>query len=169
MVTLFGWISSVIIILGFYDSLHLLGYSDKYMYSNVSELNDMLLSVHHLYTEFRSLCNVSASFSQSTSLPICVSSAKLDRKDATTSSSMSPINMRNIKGPRTDPWGTLYIPFNSDTKPLVCSKWPQWCQLSNEPLMKGVRSIVFRRSYAEIKLGDHLRGLTSKTYDGKAI
>ena len=79
------------------------------------------------------------SFSQSTSLPIRVSSAKLDKKDATTSLSMSPINMRNIKGPRTDPCGTPDITSCADDfaefTTTCCVRWlrKQYIQSARHP------------------------------------
>ena len=76
------------------------------MCSNLSPLSCMLLRSVQEYTVFRSCWNDTTSWVESIWLTILVSSAKLDRKDRTSPSSISPNRMRNRRGPNTDPCGT---------------------------------------------------------------
>ena len=69
---------------------------------------------------------------------------------------------------------------NNLTKPFLCSKWPQWYQLSNEPSMDDLRSILCTQSsnnrvsaiIRENAARRHyfgLRGPTSNNYYRKGI
>ena len=94
------------------------------MSSNFSELNSMLLLVAHWHTACRSNYSAFISSSLDISCPILVSSAKLDMNDVATSLSMSPINIRNRRGPITEPWGTPdKTGLGEDLTPLTTTVW----------------------------------------------
>ena len=105
--------------------------------SILDELNSMLMFVAHWYTACRSNCKAFISSSLDISCPIPVSSVKLDMNDVATSLSLSPISIRNIRGPITEPWGTPdKTGLGEDLTPLtttvwdrllrkLCSHWPR--------------------------------------------
>ena len=84
----------------------------------------MLLLVAHWYTACRYNCRAFISSSQDISCPILASSAKLDMNDVPTSLSMSPISIRNRRGPITEPWGTPdKTGLREDLTPLTTTVW----------------------------------------------
>ena len=92
--------------------------------SNLLSLNSMLFAVAHLYTCSRSCCNRITSSGVAISLPIRVSSAKLEMNVWAISLSMSPIRMRKSRGPITEPCGTPEITgVGSDFSPLTRTVW----------------------------------------------
>ena len=92
--------------------------------SNLSQLNNILLSSDHLYIELRSVWRRVVSIGVAMPFPTLVSSAKDDRKASATSLSMSPMRTRKRSGPRTEPWGTPETTgLGVDFLPFITTVW----------------------------------------------